>query len=92
MEKPEAGASASSGIEAEQRDPIPFTCLDGTQVLITFPSKLVWSSGCAVSDAKRCIRALAETFERERMAAAPNQAPTGEIPVDAVFRSWAYDS
>ena len=48
-------------------------------------------SDCVVADAKQCVRALADAFEFER-ASASKRAPSGEMSVDAVFRSWAYDS
>ncbi|MFN3548061.1 MAG: hypothetical protein ACK4U0_11285 [Mesorhizobium sp.] len=91
----DVGATKRQGSHGEAEKPadvvVPFTCPDGTQVLVTLRSKSVERSDRMVTDAKQCVRALAEAFECERTAAA-ERAPAGEMPVDAVFRSWAYDS
>ena len=92
---PEAGAVTRQRSHGEVGKPadvvVPFTCPDGTQVLVTFRAKPMERSDCVVADAKQCVRALADAFEFER-ASASKRAPSGEMSVDAVFRSWAYDS
>lgn len=91
----EAGAGTRRRSRGEIEKPadvaVPFTCPDGTQVLVKLRSKSVEGTDRTVADAKQCVRALAEAFESERTAA-PKRAPTGEKSVDAVFRFWAYDS
>lgn len=93
MEERGTGGPRRGGIDdGKQADVvIPFNGPDGAQVLVTLRTMSAERSSCVVADAKQCVRALAEAFERERTAAAPERAPGARLD-DAVFRSWAYDS